>query len=171
MDDDTFLLSCLHRFPDPGVRPPTRGQGWVPMTTGSPFSSSEARRPHSRSYGPAGTYVHKVITLHQRIPGQSLFPITKSLPGVGHLLLSWRWQMGQPHPSCRPHPSQAPVSWGPDTLRAVFLAPLASRGHSPAPAQTSPGRPWPGPCRKAQFCPFLTLLILSLGRRLGPRKA
>lgn len=79
--------------------------------------------------------------------------------------------MGQPHPSCRPHPSQAPVSCGPDTLRAVFLAPLASCGHSPAPAQTSPGRPWPGPCRKAQFCPFLTLLILSLGRRLGPRKA
>lgn len=68
---------------------------------------------------------------------------------------------GQPPPSCRPHPSQAPAFWGLGTLRALLLAPLPGHCHSPAPTQTSPGRA--RPCRKAQFCPFLTA-------GLGPRE-
>ena len=151
-------------FPDPGVRHKTT-QGWsglgpgvpVPEATGFPFSrrGQEAHSSRDGGSGHVGPRAHRPPSERPRL---KFIPNTKLLLGKWHLLFSWRWLKGQPHPSCCPRPSQTPVFWGPNTSKALFLAPLAGRCASPAPAQTlRPGRARPGarcrhrPCRKVQL--------------------
>lgn len=141
-------------FPDPGVRHKTT-QGWsglgpgvpVPEATGFPFSRREARKPHSSRDGGSGHVDPRAHQPRSERPRLKFIPNTKLLLGKWHLLFSWTWLNGQPHPSCRPHPSQTPVFWGPNTLRALFLAPLAGRCASPAPAQTFPTRKGTARCQ------------------------